>query len=106
MFLFKKKPVIKVSFEPYYNFPIIIAKNCTDEQILDAAILMKGNVASRKSQRRVPAHTNSIKREGNVRKFFRIIGMIISGKTVPAKKECRTTNDITTDSSLILPDMI
>ena len=34
--MFRKKSVIKITFDPYHNLPQMKAKNCTKEQIRDA----------------------------------------------------------------------
>ena len=41
--MFKKKSVIKVTFDPYHNLPQMKAKNCTTDQIFDAGLFMQGH---------------------------------------------------------------
>ena len=77
MFKFRKKSVIKVTFDTYHNLPMMQAKNCTDEQIRDAALFMQGHVrfdtkkASRSNNKRRK------KKENRIHKFFRILGVLL-----------------------------
>ena len=75
--MFKKKPVITVTFDPYHNLPMMKAKNCTDEQIRDAVLFMQGHV--RIDSKRPPRRSNKRRRkkENRIHKFFRILGIIL-----------------------------
>lgn len=80
----KKKPVIKVTFDPYHNLPMMKAKNCSRQQILDAALFMEGH-ARFDTKKNATAHGK--KKIGRIRKFFRIIGAIIFGDEPPTVEE-------------------
>lgn len=82
----RKKSVITVTFDPYHNFPSVKAKNCSDDQILDAALLMKGDIVAKRNKRQpaVPCHRRK-KKESRIHKFFRILGVVLFHKeTVPS----------------------
>lgn len=77
MFKFKKKPVIKVTFDPYHNLPMMQAKNCTDEQIRDAALFMQGHVRFDTKKASRSNNQRRKKKENRIHKFFRILGIIL-----------------------------
>lgn len=88
----RKKSVIKVTFDPYHNLPMMKAKNCTDEQILDAALFMQGHVKIDCKTVGCQDSNRRGRKESRIHKFFRIIAIIIfkdckkkdAHKSVPA----------------------
>ena len=73
--MFRKKSVIKITFDPYHNLPQMKAKNCTKEQILDAGLFMQGHA---RIDCKNSGHNTSgrrRKKENRVHKFFRILGI-------------------------------
>lgn len=88
MFNFRKKPIITVTFDPYHNLPMMQAKNCTEEQIFDAGVFMKGHakIDCRKN-RPVRHNARRRKKESVIHKFFRILGAIIFGDETPTVEE-------------------
>lgn len=81
----KKKPVITITFDPYHNLPMMKAKNCSRQQILDAALFMEGH-ARFDTKKNATAHGK--KKIGRIRKFFRILRIILfrSGKAPTVEK--------------------
>ena len=83
--MFKKKSVIKVTFDPYHNLPQMKAKNCTTDQILDAGLFMQGHARiDRKTAGRRTTNCRR-KKENRIHKFFRILGVLLFHReTVPS----------------------
>ena len=77
MFKFRKKSVIKVTFDPYHNLPMMKAKNCTGEQILDAALFMQAHVRIDNKVIGNQAPKRRRKKENRIHKFFRILSIIL-----------------------------
>ena len=77
----REKSVIKVKFDPYHNLPMIKAKHCTKEQILDAGLYMQGHVRIDRKTADCRTSNRRRKRENRVHKFFRIIRAIMFHKT-------------------------
>ena len=79
MFHFRKKSVIKVTFDPYHNLPRMKAKNCTTDQIRDAGLFMRGH--AKIDCQKTHHHSNKPggKKENKLHKFFRILSVILFG---------------------------
>lgn len=73
----RKKSVITVTFDPYHNLPMMKAKNCTSEQIHDAAIFMQGHVKIDRRNAGRPTPRRRKKKENRIHKFFRILGVLL-----------------------------
>ena len=102
--MFKKKSVIKVTFDPYHNLPQMKAKNCTSEQIQDAAIFMQGHVKIDRRNAGRPTPRRRKKKENRIHKFFRILGMLMFHKSaVPSFEECRRKSSPSVDQPILLP---
>lgn len=102
--MFRNKSVIKVTFDPYHNLPQMKAKNCTGEQILDAALFMQGHVRIDNKVIGNQASNRRRKKENSVHKFFRILGMLMFHKSaVPSFEECRRKSSPSVDQPILLP---
>ena len=102
--MFKKKSVIKVTFDPYHNLPQMKAKNCTTDQIFDAGLFMQGHARiDRKTAGRRTSNRRS-KKENSVHKFFRILRTILfDNKEVPSIEERRKNCNHSPDRTFLLP---
>lgn len=97
--MFRKKSVIKITFDPYHNLPQMKAKNCTTDQILDAGLFMQGHA---RIDRKTAGRRR--KKENSVHKFFRILGMLMFHKSaVPSFEECRRKSSPSVDQPILLP---
>ena len=102
--MFRKKSVIKITFDPYHNLPQMKAKNCTTDQIFDAGLFMQGHARiDRKTADRRTSNRRR-KKENSVHKFFRILGMLMFHKSaVPSFEECRRKSSPSVDQPILLP---
>ena len=102
--MFKKKSVIKVTFDPYHNLPQMKAKNCTTDQIFDAGLFMQGHARiDRKTASRRTTNCRR-KKENRIHKFFRILGVLLFHReTVPSFEECRRKSSPSVDQPILLP---
>ena len=76
MFNFRRKAVITVTFDPYHNLPTLKAKNCTPDQIQDAATFMRAHVRL-DLQKRSRRTTRRRKKEHRLHKFFRVLSEVV-----------------------------
>ena len=103
MFKFRKKSVIKLTFDPYHNLPMMKAKNCTEDQIRDAALFMQGHV--RIDTKRIHHRTNKRRRkkENKLHKFFRILSIILFDDHMTPTVEERVKKSTPKSARAMLP---
>ena len=101
--MFKKKSVIKVTFDPYHNLPMMKAKNCTGEQILDAALFMQGHVRIDNKIIGNQAPKRRRKKENRIHKFFRILSIILFDDHMTPTVEDRVKKSTPESARAMLP---
>ena len=101
--MFRKKSVIKITFDPYHNLPQMKAKNCTTDQIFDAGLFMQGHVRIDNKVIGNQAPKRRRKKENRIHKFFRILSIILFDDHMTPTVEERVKKSTPESARAMLP---